>query len=251
MPDRRSDIVRLFARDLDRIELPPRDRWRPAPRKESYLVKTGRYVLYAAGMAAVIVAALVIGLTLRDRNASQVATPPSPVPPTSTPVQASSPSITPSPVATASPSPSAQLGAITGRFGYPSDFIPSVTVYAISTTDSRVWYSVDFPGFGNPPRPTLPPGTSQPSYTIAGVAPGEYWVVAYRNDRNLPDPGYYSQNSICQRAGQSSGCPDLALVPVTVLPGQTTTGIDVLTWGTPPGLPTPSPSIAPRPTPRP
>lgn len=123
MPDRKSEIVDLFVRDLDRIELPPRDRWRPTPRQESYLMKTSRYVLYAGAVAAVLVAALVVGLGLRDRTV-EVSASPSPIPATATPPPSSSPQATPSPVATASPPPTAQPGTITGRFGYPSDFIP-------------------------------------------------------------------------------------------------------------------------------
>jgi hypothetical protein len=136
-------------------------------------------------------------------------------------------------------------GAITGTFGYPSDFVPPATVYAISTTDPGVWYSVDFPGFGNfgnPPRPTLPPGETRPRYTITGVAPGAYWVVAYRNDGQNPDPGYY-----CGPTPPSGPCPDLKLAAVTVIAGETTSGIDVFTW-VPLSLRPPSPTMPSRPT---
>jgi len=134
MPDRRSDIVDLFVRDLDQIQVPPHELWRPQPQKESHLMKTGRSVLFAAAVAAVLAVALIVGLGLRDRTV-QVAATPSPIAATSTPIPATSAPATPSPVATASPVPTAQPGAITGTFGYPSDFIPAVTVYAISTTD--------------------------------------------------------------------------------------------------------------------
>lgn len=249
MPDRKNDLVHLFVRDLDRIELPPRERWRPAKRKESYIMKMSRYVLYAGGIAAVIVAALIAGLALRVRTA-QVASPPSPVPAASTQPPASPP---PSPIATSTPTASspasAQTGAITGRFGYPSDFIPPVTVYAISSADPRVWYSVDFPGYGNPPRPTLPPGETEPRYTISGVAPGMYWVVAYRNDGQPLDPGFYSRQVECFRTTPSGPCPDVTLAPATVIAGQTTRFIDVITWGQSPSG-QPSPTLPPRPTPR-
>jgi hypothetical protein len=247
MPDRRSEIVDLFVRDLDQIEVPPHDLWRPAPRKESYLMKTSRYVLYAGAVAAVLAVALLVGLGLRDRNV-QVAATPSPIAATSTPIPASSAPATPSAVAKG-PETTAQPGAITGRFGYGSDFIPPVTVYAISTTDSRVWYSVNYPGVGNPPRPTAPPGTPGNTYTLTGVAPGTYWVVAYRNDGQLPDPGYYSRAAACLSVPNSGGCPDQTLISATVIAGQTTSGVDVVVWGTPPGQP--SPTIPPRPTPRP
>ena len=144
------------------------------------------------------------------------------------------------------PTPGAPLGAITGRFSYGSDFIPPVAVYAISTTQPRVWYSVNFAGFGNPPRPTLPPGVSQPTYTITGVAPGTYWIVAYRTDGQLPDPGYFSRQAECARTTPAGPCPDVTLVPATVISGQTTSGIDILTWGYTASNP-PSPTIPPRP----
>jgi hypothetical protein len=241
MPDRGGELVDLFVRDLDRIELPPRDRWQPAPRRESFLMKTSRYVLYAVAVAAVLAVALIVGL--RDRN-SQVATSPSPSSVTSTPIPSSSPSAAPSLVATATPT--VQPGAITGRFSYGSDFIPPVTVYAISTTDQRIWYSVDFVGLGNPPRPTAQPGTSGDTYTLTGIAPGTYWVVAYRNDGGLLDPGYYSRQADCFRTTPRGSCPDFTLVPVTVIAGQTTSGIDVLSWGPPRDQA--SPTLPPRPT---
>lgn len=211
-------------------------------------MKTSRYVLYAGAVAAVLVAALIFGLGLRDRNV-QVAATPGPMSATSTPIPASSAPATASPVPTASPAPTAQPGAITGRFSYGSDFIPPVTVYAISTTDQRVWYSVVFAGFGNPPRATLPPGQTEATYTITGVAPGTYWVVAYRNDGLLPDPGFYSRATECARTTPSGPCQDVTLIPATVISGQTTRSIDVLTWAPPPPGQA-SPTFPPRPTPR-
>jgi len=173
--------------------------------------------------------------------------PPTAVSPTSSLTPTATVAIaTSTPVATATPQVG---GAITGRFAYGSEIIPPVTVYAISTTDQRVWYSVDFTGFGRPPLPTLPPGAREPTYTITGVAPGTYWVVAYRNDGQRPDPGLYSRVNECFRTTPSGPCPDGTLVPATVISGQTTSGIDVLTWGYPPPVP-PSPTIPPRPTPR-
>ena len=122
-------------------------------------------------------------------------------------------------------------------------------MYAISTADPCLWYSVEFPGFGNPPRPTLPPGVSQPTFTITGVAADTYWVVAYRNDRDVPDPGYYSAQVECFRTKPSGPCPDVSLARVTVVAGQPATGVDVTTWGPPPPAQA-SPTFPPRPTAR-
>src|SRR5882672_9527077 len=192
--------------------------------------------------AAALGVALLLGVlvfTTRSQNPTAVSPSSSPFPSSATP----NPTPLPTNPSTATP----QAGAITGRFGYGSDFIPPVTVYAISTADARVWYSVNFAGLGNPPRPTAQPGTSGDTYTITGVAPGTYWVVAFRNDGLLPDPGFYSRASICQRTTPSGPCPDINPVAVTVISGQTASGIDVLTWGT---RPEPSPTLPPRPTPR-
>lgn len=156
---------------------------------------------------------------------------------------------------TAAPSPTAVPtatsvvgGAITGRIGYGSEINPPVTVYAISTTDPGIWYSVKYLGLGPPPLPTAQPGTPD-TFTITGVAPGSYWVVAYRDDGQRPDPGLYSRVNECQRTTPSGPCADGTLVPATVTSGQTTRDIDILTWGYPPPVP-PSPTIPPRPTPR-
>lgn len=155
----------------------------------------------------------------------------------------------PSPVETASPGATAEPGAITGRFGYGSDHIPPVTVYAISTTEPSVWYSVDFAGAGNPPLPTPRPGQEASTYTITGVAPGAYWVVAYQNNGDDPPyPGWHSRQVECFRDRRSGPCPDVTLAEVTVIAGQVTTGIDLITWGP---HPPPSPTLPPRPTPRP
>jgi hypothetical protein len=204
----------------------------------------GRNVRLAALTLGLVALAVVIALYVMRAPAPTASA-------TSTPLQTASPSPTTAlPSATSGSTATAQAGgAVTGRFSYGSDFIPPVTVYAISTTDPRVWYSVVFPGFGNPPRPTLPPGVSQPTYTISGVAPGAYWLVAYRNDGQLPDPGYYSRQPACFRATPSGPCPDVTLIPVTVNAGQTLSGIDVVTWGPPPAG-QPSPTFPPRPAPR-
>lgn len=113
--------------------------------------------------------------------------------------------VTASPDITASPVPTAAPGAITGRVGYPSDFAPPVTVYAIDTSDSSVYFWTDTPRFGNPLSATLPPGptwgpTGPGNYTISGVVPGTYYVIAYRNDAPSPPqlkeaPGAYTQST--------------------------------------------------------
>ena len=213
-------------------------------------MKSGRIAL-VAGVTAVLAIALIVALALGART-SQVASAPSPSAPTSTPVPATTAAASPSPAATASRSlaPTAQTGAITGRFGGATDYIPPVTVYAIDANDQRVWFSVEFPGYAlyaGPTGPTAPPGTDHLTYTLTGVAPGTvYWVVAYRNDGGKPDPGWHTREAECLRRTPSGPCPDQTPVLVTVTAGQTTREIDITSWWPGRGLIPPPP---PRPAP--
>jgi hypothetical protein len=244
MPDRDKDLVHLFVRDLDDIELPTRDLWRPVARKESYLMKTSRNFLTASAVAAVLLLALIASFALRDRG--QVASSPtaSAATATASPTASAATAASASPVATATSAPTAApTGAITGLLGYPSEFIPPLTVYAISVADQRVFFSVDTPQFGGggtEPRPTATPRLP-PEYTITGVAPGTYYVLAYRNDdvnvEAKSRPGVYSQYTLqCIKPTRTqptaTACPhnDHSLVPVTVRAGETVTGIEITDW---------------------
>jgi hypothetical protein len=101
------------------------------------------------------------------------------------------------------PTATLQPGAITGRLEYPSEVIPPLTVYAISTTDQRVWFSVSVPRFP-PASPATPvPTGTEPRYTISGAAPGTYVVVAYRSDGQTPNPGGYTRAAATCRGPQS------------------------------------------------
>lgn len=180
-------------------------------------------------LAVAAVALMVAAVTLRPSDTA--GTPSSS--PTATPsptATAASPSPSPSPVATATtvatPSPP---GSITGELAYPSEFIPPLTVYAVSITDQRVFFSVETP------RYPLPTGATpaKPTYTISGVAPGTYYVLAYRNDDvpNKERPGVYSRYVVC---GGTAACADHSLVPVTVRASETVREIDVTDWYYPP-----------------
>lgn len=124
MPDQDKDLVQLVVRDLDRIELPSRERWRPAQRKESPVMKTGRYLLYTGAVAAVLVLAIIAGLGLRERN--EVASPtPTPTSTTSAPVVATAPPATASPASTPSASPSPAGGRyVSALLGYSLELPP-------------------------------------------------------------------------------------------------------------------------------
>jgi hypothetical protein len=197
-------------------------------------MKTSRYVLYAGAIAAVLVLALIARFGLRDGNHV-----------------AASPSPSASPSTSAAASATAGLaGAITGRLGYGSDFVPPVTVYAISVSDPSVWFSTDTPRFGNAPpvpgEPTWPP-SGPGTYLIGRVTPGTYYVIAYRNDNPGPQlkdlPGAYTQWAAkCSSSDPTVPSPppgpcsnDHSLVPVIVTAGQTVTYIDIVDWFGPQG----------------
>jgi len=140
-------------------------------------------------------------------------------------VAIATPTATPSP----SPAPTAQTRAtITGRISYPSDFTPPLTVYAIGTTDARTFYSVDVARF--PPPSPWPSPLPPPTYTIAGVTPGSYYVVAYRNDNptSLPGVAVYSHSIACRAT--PSTCPSDPSPQAITVAGGTTSGIDVGDW---------------------
>lgn len=196
-------------------------------------MKTSRYVLYAGAIAAVLVIALIASFGLRDSN--PVAASPSPTA-----------SLTTSPAPTASAAPAVATssasadGVITGRVAYPAGFIPAVTVYAINTADQARSFFVQRPRFAEGQGPD-----DRANYSITGVAPGTYYVVAWRDsDPSSPDkPGLYSQFVVrCVQPSLAGVSPlppecsnsvtgDHSLVPVTVRAGETVTRIEVGDWG--------------------
>jgi hypothetical protein len=160
------------------------------------------------------------------------------------------------------PSRDTDGGAITGRIGYPSEFAPPITVYAIYVNDPNRWFSTNTPFFGSYTRPTPSPTPSfAATWPPAGegmyqlkVLAGTYYVVGYSNDTGLPKdlPVAYTEwtmrcmSSDPARPSPPPGpCPyPHTLVQVTVPPGQTVRFIDLVDWsfqGT---------TYPPRPTPR-
>ena len=88
-------------------------------------MRTGRYLLYASAVAAVLLLALLAGLGLRERD--QVAAPPTPTPTpsSSAPVVATASPATASPVSTPSPSPSpAGARYVSALLGYSLELPP-------------------------------------------------------------------------------------------------------------------------------
>ena len=197
--------------------------------------------------------ALVVGVLLSactTTTPSPSSNPTSSAPPSAAAVATVAPAQTPVPPAT-----------ITGRLGYPSDFVPPLTVYAINVEDQNVWYSASTPRFGNPlssipPGPTWPP--SGPGRYAISLPPGTYYVIAYRDDvsplSNAPDAHtlYAAKCASSDPAVPSPApgpCPyDHRLAPIAVTPGQIVEHVDLVDWlfngGTYPPRPTPPANVA-------
>lgn len=114
-----------------------------------------------------------------------------------------------------------QAGAIHGGVSFPADVLGEQAVYAI-TVDGRFYYRTETVRF-------------QPTYTIEGVAPGDYLVFAQSRVTRDPYPGMpqaqfdasYTKAIAC---GLSVACTDHTSIPIHVAAGTTTFGVDPVDW---------------------
>jgi hypothetical protein len=119
--------------------------------------------------------------------------------------------------------PTTAAGTIAGVVGYPSEGHPDLRVYALSTTDRRVFFvSALVPRAAEPPRPP---------YTITGVRPGTYHLMAYTEGSDRAG-GAYTEYVRC---GLRASCTDHTPIVVIVRAGETVRDIEVSDWYAPPG----------------
>ena len=97
------------------------------------------------------------------------------------------------------------FGSLSGNLGYPSEYIPAMTVVATNTTTQQYYY--------------VNTAQDENTFTIQNLPPGDYTVVAY--PRGEEEGGGYSRAVPC---GLSVGCTDHSLIPVTVVIGQDSPG---------------------------
>ena len=119
--------------------------------------------------------------------------------------------------------PSYRSGIISGRLGYPSEFIPPLRVVAFNATDGTYSW-VD----------TL---QNQQYYEIKGLTPGDYTIVAYY--RGYKMAGGYTHFVRC---GITPGCNDHSLISVHIDVGATATNIDPIDFYAPDGTFPPDPT---------
>ncbi len=104
-------------------------------------------------------------------------------------------------------------GTIRGSMNYPSNFIPTMRVYAISVAGDRHY--------------VVATRQNDASFTITGVAPGTYYVLAYPLIPGIYITGAWSRYVTC---GEAGSCTDHALIPVAVRAGEAVTGVRVRDW---------------------
>jgi hypothetical protein len=144
-----------------------------------------------------------------------------------------------SPVAVSTVPP--HSGSITGSVGYPAGVLPAQTIYSITTDGSRFY--------------TAETAFGQRTYTMLGVAPGDYFVFTVapnflpgqasssaRGQSGYRFPAGYTNAVPC---GLSIACNDHTPISVHVATGAMTSGVDPVDWyGTKDSLPLIPPSGA-------
>jgi hypothetical protein len=113
-------------------------------------------------------------------------------------------------------------GTITGTLGYPSEYIPAMNVVAFNQNTTYWYYVVT--------------QENDSTYSITGLPPGPYKVVAYVTGGGLA--GGYSESVEC---GLSVNCTDHSLIVVNVTAGGTVTGVDPTDFYAPQGAFPPDP----------
>jgi hypothetical protein len=108
--------------------------------------------------------------------------------------------------------PGEVTGTISGSIAYPGDSAPKMRVVA-SNTQTEYWYWVYTE-------------SSQGSYAIDDLPPGDYYIVAYLDDG--------------QAGGHATASHDL--IAVSVEPGKVTEGVTINDWDAPAGTFPPDPT---------
>lgn len=118
--------------------------------------------------------------------------------------------------------PAAELGAVKGSLGYPSEDVPVTRVCAISVSSPRVFRCVVTK-------------FNQRSYEVRGLAVGSYYVVAYPKPPaswGIKEAEVFAYTRAV-KCGMRVGCNDHSLIPVSIRGGQTVGGIAPTDGGDP------------------
>jgi hypothetical protein len=113
---------------------------------------------------------------------------------------------------THTPEPIPTAGIVMGKICVPGSFIPSMTAYFQNNETGEFIQ--------------MPVAENQTSYTFE-IDSGEYTAFVYPQEGSTSLGGMYSEAVVC---GLNVECTDHTLLVFSVLPGQTTAGIDICDW---------------------
>lgn len=111
-----------------------------------------------------------------------------------------------------------ELGSISGALGFPSQGIPPLVIHAFKAGSAQSVTSITTQ-------------QNQMTYTIEGLAPGTYNVVAYTASEPAMAGGYTK----AVPCGLSVDCTDHTSFPIIITPGRKAVGIDLKDWYAPEG----------------
>lgn len=144
--------------------------------------------------------------------------------------QTAQPTAAPATATLPAPTSAATGGSIAGRLNYPADRIPAmyVVAYRVGTHDYQ--YIITQAG--------------QSTYTIEDLPPGTYNVIAYTVGGDSFPAGFAGGYTRAVTCGLAPECANHSLIDVSVVAGQTATGVNVLDWYAPLGTFPPFPEQA-------
>lgn len=119
-------------------------------------------------------------------------------------------------------------GAVTGRYTYPAGIqnTPPFPIVLVRVDDPSVFRAVHA-------QPAPPLAVRQ--FTIFAVEPGTYVAIGWLT------PEHIAAFTPAVPCGLGAGCTDHSLTRITVRPGETVTGVDVMDWSVPRGSVPPQP----------
>jgi len=114
-----------------------------------------------------------------------------------------------------------QTGRVEGSIVYPGSTPPALRVYAVSEDGQRHYH--------------VTTKADETRFTITGVPPGSYRIVAYRpapGGNVVVETGGWSRFVTC---GMHADCHDHRLLSVPVVAGEATAHVRIADWFAPPG----------------
>jgi hypothetical protein len=229
--ERDKDLTHLFVRDLDEISLPPRGEWRRPQGRETFAMRTSRYLLTAGLIVVVLAVALIVGFELRDRPTGVTNPSSSPrsdltsLPIIVRPSPTANPNVTPTPcVGSTCPGGPPPNGAV-----FNDDFGFIVTEGATAASVRRESSSVTpwIGAFEQQGFAVSPDGTLIAYWAVGGAPPAQLRIVKASNPDSLLASSALRTN---ERGGGIVWSGDSSGIAYAVNSGNPTTSSTIRTW---------------------